>query len=99
MVYTITKKVALSEQILNITESFLKDFIEKKDIKEKIGQKHILKFVEKVVLPLGWSMNLPEEDDIDIDFSDEFDKQQDALHILIIQSINKIGTHKKFIDI
>ena len=99
MAYTITKKVALSEQILNITESFFKDFIEKTDIKEKIGQKHILKFVEKVVLPLGWSMNLPEEDDIDIDFSDEFEEQQDIIYNMIIQSINKIGTHKKFIDL
>jgi hypothetical protein len=44
-------------------------------------------------------MNLPEEDDIDIDFNDEFEKQQDELYNLIIQSINKIGTHKKFIDI
>jgi hypothetical protein len=100
MVHTITKKTALNQHILNTTESFFKNFLEKIDIKDKIGQKHIINFLEKVVLPLGWSMNLPEEDDIDMGTDhNEFDNQQSELYNIFIQFINQLGTHKKFIDI
>jgi hypothetical protein len=100
MVHTITKKTALNQHILNIPAYFFKSFMEKTDIKNKIGKKNIIKFVETVVGPLGWGLNLPEEDDIEINvFSEEFDEKQNELYNMFIQFINQIGTHKKFIDI
>jgi hypothetical protein len=100
MVHTITKKTALNQHILNIPEYFFKSFMEKTDIKNKIGKKNIIKFVETVVGPLGWRMNLPEEDDIEINvLGEEFDEKQNELYNMFIQFINQVGTHKKFIDI
>jgi hypothetical protein len=92
-VYSITKEYALKLQLLQVTETIFKEFINKCP-RSKIGQKNIEFFITDAVFPLCWSMNLDEENDLDYEENEE---QQKRIFEQLINSIDQNGTKLPFI--